>query len=71
MDNYKINFTPAERETVLNVLSSYNDIIINNVEPTSAFITIQNDDTEPIYQMLLLRIEQELNRPDLIIIKPE
>jgi hypothetical protein len=69
MDNYKINFNPSERESVLKVLSASSDVIINNVESTSAFITIQRDDTEPIYQALLQRIEAELNRPDLIVIK--
>jgi hypothetical protein len=63
MDNYVIHFEKDEREEVLTLLSRFNDIIINNVEPTAVGITIQQDDNEPIYHAILEKIEREIRLP--------
>ena len=65
MENYVVHFEESERDTVLNVLARYNDVIINKVEPTSALITIQLDDSKPAYELLLEEIDRELNASDL------
>jgi hypothetical protein len=67
MDNYLVRFDESEREAVLNILARYNDVIINKVEPTSALITIQLDDSKPAYDLLMEQIDRELNAPDIII----
>lgn len=67
MDNYLVRFEESEREAVLNILARYNDVIINKVEPTSALITIQLEDSKPAYDLLLEQIDRELNTPDVIV----
>jgi hypothetical protein len=67
MDNYLVRFDESERESVLNILARYNDVIINKVEPTSALITIQLDDSKPAYDLLMEQIDLELNAPEVTI----
>lgn len=69
MENYVVRFQENEREAVLDILSRSNDIIINTVEPTSAHITIQLDESEAAYEALLQQIDHELNSTTVIIIK--
>jgi hypothetical protein len=72
MKNYKIHFVESDREAVLNIISRSNDIVLNQVEPTAAFITIQldDDDADVMYDSLLTRIDQELRQPEIIVVKP-
>ena len=62
MKNYRIHFSELERETVLNIISRSNDIILNQVEPEAASITIQLDDdaADVFYEGLIARIDGEL-----------
>jgi hypothetical protein len=60
MENYEIHFNESERDAVLKIISSSNDVLVNNIKLTSVGITIQQDDAEPIYQALLERIDREL-----------
>lgn len=60
MKNYMVHFQESERETVLNVLAGSNDIIVNKVEPDNAFITIQPEDSDTIYNLLLDKLDYEL-----------
>lgn len=64
MENYRVNFDESERNTVINILSRDNDIVINNIEPTSIGITIQNDHPSESYYYLLDQIERELRGPE-------
>jgi hypothetical protein len=68
MKNYRINFTESERNAVLNIVSESNDIVLNQVEPQSAFITIQLEDEEAdaLYAELIERITRELRSPEVV-----
>lgn len=61
MTNYVVRFNEHEREAVLNILSRSNDVVINTVEPTSVHITIQLEESQAVYEALLLQIERELH----------
>ena len=61
MENYVVRFSEHEREAVLNILSRSNDIVINNVEPTSVGITIKLEESGAAYGVLLEQIERELH----------
>ena len=61
MENYVIRFNEHEREAVLGILSRSNDIVINNVEPTSVGITIQLEESAAAYEALLDQIGRELH----------
>lgn len=70
MKNYIVHFQESEREAVLNILAGSNDIIVNKVEPDNAFITIQPEDSDSIYNSLLDKLDYELRgrgpvHPDL------
>jgi ribosomal protein L24 len=69
MENYVVRFAPEEREAVLSILSRSNDIIINQVEPTSANITIQLEESDQAYQTLLDQIQREVHTSEVIIVK--
>jgi hypothetical protein len=69
MDNYRVQFTLEEREAVVSILSSYNDIIINNLDDYGANITIQNEQSNILYQTLLERIEREVRSTEIITIR--
>jgi hypothetical protein len=73
MKNYRIHFTEAEREAVLNIISQSNDIVLNNVEPESVFVTIQLDDDEAdiLYAELQEQIEREVRSPKVIVVVQE
>ncbi len=62
MTNYVVRFNEHERETVLNILSRSNDIVINTVEPASVHITIQLEESQAAYEALVEQIERELHR---------
>ena len=64
MENYRIHFDESEREAVITILSRTNDVVINNVEPTSVGITIQTDGARDTYYSLLNQIERELKGPE-------
>jgi hypothetical protein len=74
MKNYKVHFAEEERDGVINVISRSNDIVLNQVEPTSVFITIQLED-EPadiLYEELLAQLDRELpSRRDVVGIVTE
>jgi hypothetical protein len=63
MKNYRIHFSEEEREAVLEIITRSNDVVLNQVEPLSAFITIQQEDDEAdlMYAELLARIDRELH----------
>lgn len=63
MENYEIKFRESERESVLKILSTSNDILINNITPTSVGITIQQDEAEPLYHSILEKIDREVHSP--------
>jgi hypothetical protein len=67
MENYVIRFNESEREAVLEILSRSNDIVINKVEEASVGITIQFDDSEDAYKMLIDQIEKELHPTGSVI----
>jgi hypothetical protein len=69
METYKIPYTPAEKQAVVNILSTFNDVIINNLEDTGAFITIQSPDPEVTHRALLARIDREVRSSDIITIR--
>jgi hypothetical protein len=69
MDNYRVQFTVEEREAVVSILSSYNDIIINNLDDYGANITIQNEQSNVLYQTILERIEREVRSTEIITIR--
>jgi hypothetical protein len=73
MKNYRIHFTEAEREAVLNIISSSNDIVLNQIEPESVFITIQLDDDEAdvMYGELLEQIDREVRAPRVVVVVQE
>jgi hypothetical protein len=69
MENYVVRFNEHERDAVLNILSRSNDIIINNVEPTSVGITIQLEESAAAYTALLEQIERELHPTTVVVNK--
>jgi hypothetical protein len=73
MKNFRVHFPESEREPVLRILSRSNDIILNQVEPESAFITIQleDDEADALYNELLAQIDRELHAPEVVVIVTE
>jgi hypothetical protein len=61
MENFVVRFNPSEREAVLDILSTSNDVIINNVTEGSALITIQQDNASLAYETLLQHIDRRLH----------
>ncbi len=62
MENYVIRFTDAQREAVMKVISKSNDVIINRLEENSVGITVQLDEADEAYGVLLDEIKRELNK---------
>jgi hypothetical protein len=73
MKNFKVHFPESEREPVLRILSRSNDIILNQVEPESAFITIQleDDEADALYDELRAQIDRELHTPEVVVVVVE
>lgn len=73
MKNYKIHFTEEQRDAVLNIIARSNDIVLNQVEPLSAFITIQLEDEEAdaLYTELLAQIAREVGTPKVVVVVEE
>ena len=71
MKNYKIHFTEEEREAVLGIIARSNDIVLNQVEPLSAFITIQleADEADVLYSELLTQIDREVRTPKVVVVE--
>jgi hypothetical protein len=70
MKNFKVNFAESERDAVVKILSRSNDIVLNQIEPQSAFITIQLEDEEAdaLYADLVDQIDAELRKPQVVVI---
>lgn len=62
MENYVIRFTDEQREAVMSVISRSNDVIINRLEEISVGITVQLDEADEAYGLLLDDIQRELNK---------
>lgn len=62
MENYKIQCEENERAEVLTILRKYNDVVIDNINPTGFSITIERDDPESFYDALLEEIDREVYR---------
>ncbi|HLT74047.1 MAG TPA: hypothetical protein VKZ68_03150 [Ohtaekwangia sp.] len=62
MENYEIRFTDEQREAVMSVISRSNDVIINRLEENSVGITVQLDEADEAYGLLLDDIQRELNK---------
>ena len=67
MENYVIRFTDAQREAVMNVISRSNDVIINRLEENSVGITVQLDEADAAYGVLLEDIERELGKMQILL----
>lgn len=62
MENYKIQCEENERAEVLTILRKYNDVVIDNINPTGFSITIERDEPEGFYDALLEEIDREVYR---------
>lgn len=62
MENYVIRFTDEQREAVMSVISRSNDVIINRLEENSVGITVQLDEADEAYGLLLDDIQRELSK---------
>lgn len=73
MKNYKIHFSEEEREAVLDIIARSNDIVLNQVEPTSAYVTIQleDDEADVLYSELLAQIDREVRAPKVVVVVEE
>ena len=60
MENYRIYCEENERAEVMSILRKYNDVVIDNVNSTSFGITIERDDPEQFYNVLLEEIDREV-----------
>jgi hypothetical protein len=60
MENYRIYFDDAEKSTVLRILRSYNDIVIDNIDDHSIGITIESDDNGEFYKELMEEIDRNV-----------
>lgn len=73
MKNYKIHFNENEREAVLDIIARSNDTVLNQVEPTSAYVTIQleDDEADVLYSELLTQIDREVRAPKVVVVVEE
>ena len=62
MENYRIYCQENERADIISILRKYNDVVIDNVDPYSFGITIENDQPEAFYQSLLDELDREVFR---------
>jgi hypothetical protein len=60
MENYRIYCEENERAEVLTILRKYNDIVIDNIDPTSFGITIEREDPDTLYNAVLHEIDREV-----------
>lgn len=60
MENYRIYFDGTERNEVVRILRSYNDVIIDNIDDHSIGITIEKDDGGVLYQRIMEVIERDV-----------
>ncbi len=62
MKNYKVHFNEEERDAVIGLITKSNDIVLNQVEPESVFITIQleDDEADVLYANLQTQIDREV-----------
>jgi hypothetical protein len=72
MKNFKLIFPEAHRETVLSMISRSNDIVLNQLEPACASITIQleDDQADVLYSSLVSEIDARINPPEVVVLKP-
>jgi hypothetical protein len=59
MENYRIYFDESERNEVIRILRSHNDVVIDNIDANSVGITIEKDDNEGVFYKELL---EEIDR---------
>ena len=60
MENYRIYFEEPERDHVVRILRSYNDIIIDNIDDHSVGITIERDDSGEFYRGVMEEIDRQV-----------
>lgn len=60
MNNYRIYFDQIERNEVVRILRSFNDVIIDNIDDHSVGITIELDDNGALYRHIMDIIERDV-----------
>lgn len=60
MENYRIYFDDRERNEVIRILRSHNDIVIDNIDDHSVGITIERDDSGAFYRQIMNEIDKEV-----------
>ncbi|HYG04248.1 MAG TPA: hypothetical protein VD927_17495 [Chryseosolibacter sp.] len=60
MENYRIYFDGTERNEVVRILRSYNDVIIDNMDDHSIGITIEKDDDGVLYRSIMDIINRDV-----------
>jgi hypothetical protein len=60
MENYRIYFDESERDDVVRILRTYNDIIIDNIDDHSVGITIERDDAGMFYRNVMSEIDRQV-----------
>jgi hypothetical protein len=60
MENYRIYFDESERNEVVRILRSYNDVIIDHIDNHSVAITIEREDSAAFYRNLMNEIDQNV-----------
>jgi hypothetical protein len=60
MENYRIYFDQSERNEVIRIVRSYNDIIIDNIDDHSIGITIEREDSAEFYRRLMEEIDRDV-----------
>ena len=60
MENYRIYFDGTERNEVVRILRSHNDVIIDNMDDHSIGITIEKDDDGLLYRSIMDTIDREV-----------
>jgi hypothetical protein len=60
MTNYRIYFDDSERNEVVKILRSYNDVVIDNIDNHSVGITIEHDDGERLYREIMEIIDRDI-----------
>ena len=60
MENYRIYFDESERNDVVRILRSYNDIIIDNIDDHSVGITIEHQDAPAFYREVMSEIDRQV-----------
>jgi hypothetical protein len=60
MENYRIYFDESEKDEILRILRSYNDVVIDNIDDNSIGITIERDDNGAFYKQLREEIDRSV-----------